>query len=198
VGFRNVLDPAVRAQPIAVPNQRLHPDDVDAASEVFGGAERDHDGEGPRAQAAGDHRAGPRKVGADTIHLVDERDARHPVLVGLAPDGLGLRLDPAHGAKDGDRAVEDTERALDFGGEIDVSGGVDDVDAVVVPEAGGGRGGDRDPPLLLLDHPVHGGRAVVDLAQLVGDARVEEDALGGRGLTGIDVGHDADVPSPLQ
>jgi hypothetical protein len=34
--------------------------------------------------------------------------------------------------------------------------------------------------------------------QFVRDARVEEDALGGRGLTGIDVGHDADVPSPLQ
>jgi hypothetical protein len=33
----------------------------------------------------------------------------------------------------------------------------------------------------------------VDFADLVIDARVEKDALGSRGLTGIDVGHDADV-----
>ena len=30
------------------------------------------------------------EVGADLVHLVDERDARHVVLVGLAPDGLAL------------------------------------------------------------------------------------------------------------
>ncbi len=34
----------------------------------------------------------------------------------------------------------------------------------------------------------------MDLAELVDDAGVEQDALGGRGLAGIDVGHDADVP----
>jgi hypothetical protein len=33
----------------------------------------------------------------------------------------------------------------------------------------------------------------VDLTNLVGDARVEEDALGRSGLAGIDVRHDADV-----
>src|SRR6185503_15780047 len=35
--------------------------------------------------------------------------------------------------------------------------------------------------------------ALVDLARLVGAAGVVEDALGRRRLTGIDVGHDADV-----
>jgi hypothetical protein len=52
--------------------------------------------------------------------------------------------------------------------------------------------------LLLLDHPVHGRSAVVHLTDLVADAGVEEDALGGRGLTGIDVRHDADVPSAIE
>jgi hypothetical protein len=33
------------------------------------------------------------------------------VLVGLAPDRLGLRLDPGDGVEDGDRAVEDAEAA---------------------------------------------------------------------------------------
>jgi hypothetical protein len=40
--------------------------------------------------------------------------------------------------------------------------------------------------------PVHGGGAVVDFADLVGHAGVIEDALGGRGLAGVDVRHDAD------
>ena len=54
-------------------------------------------------------------------------------------------------------------------------------------------GGDRDPALLLLLHPVHDGSALVHLADLVGAAGVIEDALGRRRLTGVDVSHDPDV-----
>ena len=138
------------------------------------------------------------EVGADAVHLVDERDARDVVLVGLAPDRLGLRLDAADRAEHGDRAVEDAQRALDLDGEVDVAGGVDDVDAVVAPEAGGGGGGDGDAALPLLLHPVHRGGAVVDLAHAVDPARVEEDALGQGGLAGVDVGHDPDIPVSVE
>ena len=56
------------------------------------------------------------------------------------------------------------------------------------------RGGrDSDAALLLLLHPVHRRGAVVDFADLVGLAGVIEDALGGRGLPGIDVRHDAKI-----
>ena len=54
------------------------------------------------------------------------------------------------------------------------------------------RRGDGDAALLLLLHPVHR-RAVVDFADLMRLAGVVEDALGRRRLTGVDVGHDADV-----
>jgi hypothetical protein len=37
----------------------------------------------------------------------------------------------------------------------------------------------------------------VDLADAVRPARVEQDALRGRGLPGIDVRHDADIPATL-
>src|SRR5690606_16206745 len=70
--------------------------------------------------------------------------------------------------------------------------------AMAHPEAGRRGGGDGDPPLLLLLHPVHGGRAVMDLADLVALPRVVEDALGRGRLPGIDVGHDADVPIELE
>jgi hypothetical protein len=54
------------------------------------------------------------------------------------------------------------------------------------------------PRSLLLLHPVHDGGALMDLADLVGDAGVEEDALGRGRLAGIDVGHDAEVAIALE
>src|SRR5690606_18090121 len=77
--------------------------------------------------------------------------------------------------------------------EVDVAGGVDQVDPVTTPQAGRRRRGDRDAPLLLLLHEVHDGVAVVDLAHAMRNTRVEEHTLGRRGLPGINVGHDADV-----
>ena len=71
------------------------------------------------------------EVGAGAVHLVDEADARHVVLVGLAPHRLGLRLDAGDAVEHGDGAVEHAQRALDLDGEVDVAGRVDDVDAVV-------------------------------------------------------------------
>ena len=71
--------------------------------------------------------------------------------------------------------------------------GVDDLDDMILPEAGGGGGGNGYATLLLLNHPVHGGSTVMDLADLVGLAGVIKNALGSGGLTSIDVGHDADV-----
>jgi hypothetical protein len=139
-----------------------------------------------------------QEVRADAVHLVHERDARDLVLVGLAPDGLGLRLDAGDRIEHRDGAVEHPQRALHLGREVDVARGVDDVDAVVLPEAGGGGGGDRDPALLLLLHPVHRGGAFVNLADLVVDAGVIEDALGSRRLAGVDVRRDPDVPGALE
>jgi hypothetical protein len=45
---------------------------------------------------------------------------------------------------------------------------------------------------------VHDGAAVVDLTDLVGDAGVEQDALGRGGLARVDMRHDPDVADLLQ
>src|SRR3712207_7740189 len=66
------------------------------------------------------------------------------------------------------------------------------------PLAGRRGGGDGDAALLLLLHPVHRGRALVDLAHLVGASRVVEDPLGRRRLARVDVGHDPDVAGLLE
>src|SRR4051812_6629269 len=183
---------------VAGPDQGAHVDEVDDADEVALRADGQLDDQRLRAEALDDGVDRVVKVGAELVHLVDEADARHVVLVGLAPHRLGLGLNALLAVEHGDRAVEHTERALHLDREVHVAGGVDDVDLVVRPEARGRGGRDRDAALLLLRHPVHRGGAVVDLADLVGDAGVVEDALGRGGLAGIDVRHDADVADLIQ
>ena len=134
------------------------------------------------------------EVGPDPVHLVDEADPGHAVLVGLAPHRLRLRLHAGDRVEHRHGAVEHTERPLHLGREIHVARRVDDVDPVLAPEAGRRGGGNGDPPLLLLRHPVHDRGAVVNLTDLVRDPRVEEDPLGGGRLAGINVRHDADIP----
>jgi len=74
-----------------------------------------------------------------------------------------------------------------------VARGIDEVDGSAVPGEGGGGGVDGDAALLLFGVVVHDGGAVVDLAHFVGFAGVVEDALGDGGLSGVDMGGNADV-----
>ena len=82
-----------------------------------------------------DHLGDVDEIRADDVHFIDIGDTRHAVLCRLTPDRFGLRLNAALGAKDGDRAVEHTQRTLNLNGEVHVAGRVDDIDAVVAPEA---------------------------------------------------------------
>jgi hypothetical protein len=108
-----------------------------------------------------------------------------------------LRLDSGDCAEDRDRAIEHAQAALDFDGEIDVSRGINDIDAVIAPETGRRGRGNRNAAFLLLDHPVHRRRTLVHLANLVIDAGVIEHSFGRSGLTGIDMRHDADIAHPF-
>merc|ERR1719258_246623 len=64
----------------------------------------EHRGHG--AEVVLDHLDAVVEVGAHAVHLVHEAHARHAVLVRLAPDRLGLRLDARDAVEDGDGAVE--------------------------------------------------------------------------------------------
>ena len=149
----------------------------------------------------------PEEISAGAVHLVDEGNARHAVLVGLAPDRLGLGLHAGHGTENRDGAVEHTHGALHLGGEVNVPGSVDDIDALLdalprtprgIPGAGNGGGSDRDATLTLLLHPVGDRGALVNFAHLVDGAGVEKDTLGRGRLARINVRGDANVARPLE
>lgn len=65
---------------------------------------------------------------------------------------------------------------------------------MAVPGAADGRGEDGDAAVALLGVEVRDGRAVMDLATLVGGAGEVEDPLGDGGLAGVHMGEDAQVP----
>ena len=177
---------------------RIHLDQVDDAAEFGFLADGQLDGHRIALETLVDHAQDVIEVRAHDVHFVDVDHAGHMVVIRLTPNRLALRLNAALGAHDGHRAVEHAEAALHLDREVDVARGVDDVDAMVLPEArrGGRRNGDA--ALLLLLHPVHRRSTLVGLAELVVDACVVQDTLGRGGLACIDVGHDADISCFLQ
>ena len=66
------------------------------------------------------------------------------------------------------------------------------------PSAGRRSRSDRDAALAFLLHPVGHGIAVMDVTHLMDQAGIEENALGERGLAGVDVRGDADVARALE
>ena len=130
-------------------------------------------GHGLGAQAVVNHAHAAEEVGADAVHLVHKADAGHVITVGLTPHGFRLGLNTGNGVEHADSAVEHAQGTFNFNGEVHVAGGVDDVDAAVFPEAGGGSGGNGDATLLFLLHPVHGGLAFVRFANLMVNAGIK-------------------------
>ena len=68
------------------------------------------------------------EVGPFAVQLVDERQPRHMILVGLPPDRFALRFDALAGAEHDDAAIEHAQAPLDLGREIDVAGRIDQID----------------------------------------------------------------------
>ena len=187
-------------------------EDVDLPLEIILLTERNQYRPGICAELLAHAVDGCVEIRADAVHLIDEGDARHAVFGGLPPDGLRLGLHAGDAAEDGDRAVENAQRALDLGREIHVAGSIDDVYALfdafenlvdtlllaLQPRTGRGCRGNRDAPLALLLHPVGHGGAFMHLTDLVDHARVKENALGQRRLARVDVRGNSNVARPLE
>ena len=194
---RDFFGLVLRAHCLVFPDDGLHLDQVDDADKLRFLADGDLNRDGPCIEALADGVDGMLEISTHLVDLVDETNSRDAVFISLAPDFFRLRLHAMNGVEYSDSAVEHAQRSLDLGREVDVAGGINNVDADVAPGAGRGGGGDSDAALLLLLHPVHRGRAFVDLADAVRPARIKQDALGRSGLPGVDVRHDADVSAPL-
>src|SRR5208283_3556434 len=193
-------------------NDRFFVDDIELTPDVILLAQWNEDWPGVSSEFGPDLLDDVVEVGSDFVHLVNETDPGNIVLVCLTPDRFGLRLHTSHAVEHEDRAVQDTQRSLDFRSEIDVPGSVDDVDTLwlvfkkfentffcaLIPEAGRRGRRDRDTAFLFLLHPVGHGVAVIDIADSVNHSGVEQDPLSQSGLASIDMRADSNVPRSFQ
>jgi len=115
------------------------------------------------------------------------------MLVGLPPHGFGLGLDACHSTENGYGTIQYAQAPLDFCGEVNVPGRVNDIDTASPPLTSSSSGCDGDTALPFLRHVIHGGGTVMDFAHAVHSAGVEQDTFGNGGLAGIDVGHNSDI-----
>src|SRR3989338_2307880 len=184
-----------------VPVDSLHVDQIDLTLEVVFCTDGQLDRHRGVTQTLLDLTDHAQEVGTGTDHLVDVNKTRNAVFVGLTPYGFRLRLNARSTAEHNDRAVEYTQRTLNLNGEVNVAGGINYVEAMLIfvlllgtfPEGGNSSRSDGNTTLLLLHHPVCGRGAVMHLAHLVAFASIEKHTLGGRGFTRVHVSHDTDV-----
>jgi hypothetical protein len=183
-----------------IPDDRSHLDQIHNACETFFSADRNHQRDWIGTQTRLHLSDDLEEVRAGTVHLVDERQTRNFVFVSLTPNRLGLWLHTTYRAIHHTSAIQHAHRTLNFDREVNVPRRIDDVETMLwvgvvhaFPETGRCSGSDGDTALLLLLHPVHRGRTIVHLTDLVAHTRIEQDALGSGCLTCINVRTDADV-----
>ncbi|MGC4110666.1 MAG: hypothetical protein QM747_09630 [Nocardioides sp.] len=157
--------------------------------EAGGRAHRQDVGGQPSADRVED----PVDVGAGPVDLVHEQQRRHVQPLQRPHQDPRLRLHTLDRREHEHGAVEHPEHPLHLGDEVGVAGGVDDVDREVAEWEGHHGGLDGDAAPALDRERVGAGGAGVDGPRCVDDSREVQEALGESGLTGVDVGQDAQV-----
>ena len=127
-----------------IPDDRFHLNQVNHTLEIVFSTNRDNDRHRMGFQTQLELVVDLEEVSASTVHLVDERQTRYAVLVGLTPYSFGLRLNTTHRAVNHASAVKHAHGTLNFNSEVNVAGGINDVDTVfgviarhTTPESGG-------------------------------------------------------------
>ena len=114
----------------------------------------------------------------------------------LSPHRFRLRLDAGDGVENDDSTIQDTERALDLKGEINVTRSINQIDEVLLPLERNGSCVDGDASFSFLRHPIHYGVARVNGTN--GSCKrvtsVVEHSLSHGSFSGIDVSENANVP----
>src|ERR1700731_2190296 len=85
------------ANSVILPDNRLHFDEVDHTLELVFLADRNWNGNRFRVKTLANGTEGVLEIRAHLVDLINEANARHAVLIGLAPDFFRLRLNAMDG-----------------------------------------------------------------------------------------------------
>ncbi len=137
----------------------------------------------------------PVRTRAGTVDLVHHHDRTQAGLERLLGHEAGLRHGAVLGVDHQQHGVDHRHDTLDFTAEVGVAGGIDDVDAVVLPLQRGVLGQDGDATFLFLVVAVHHA-LVLELLAVQGAGQAQEFVDEG-GLAVVDVGDDGDIAEIL-
>jgi hypothetical protein len=137
------------------------------------------------------------RICTQPIALIDKCNPRDAVLIRLAPNGFGLRLNPTNRAKHRYSPIKNTQAPFYFNGKVNVPRSVYDIYAVISPEAACRSSRDADSTLLFLLHPIHDRSAVMNFTHRPRYTRVKKNTLSGCGFPRIDMRHNPDVPGMI-
>ena len=172
---------------------RLQVEDVDDPGQLVLAPDREVHGDAALGEVCPELLERAVEVGALAVEHVDEDDAWEVELVGALPDARRLDLDAHDGARDDERALDHAQCSDRVAAEARVARGVDQVDLAALPLAVAERGGQRHLPALLVLVPVGGRRPLLDGAEPIDRAGLEQHRLDERGLPRAAVADDGDV-----
>src|SRR5690606_34416606 len=112
-------------------------------------------------------------------------------LEGFLGDEAGLRHGSAYGVHDQQHGIHHRQNPLYLTAEVGVSGGVHDVDAVIVPFDRRVFGEDGDPPFAFLVIAVH--NQIAGVITTVEGAGLTQQLVNHGGFTVVNVGDDGDI-----
>ncbi len=131
----NVFNRVLCAHGLVVPKDRLHDDQINDAGKLRLCTDLNIDRHSASAQTIDDRRGRVHGIRTGLVHFIDEADTGNLILGGLTPYRLRLRLHTGNRIEAGDRTVEHAERTLHLGRKVHVAGGINDVDAMILPGA---------------------------------------------------------------
>ena len=134
-------------------------------------------------------------AGVLTVDLVQHHDDGKVQAKGLAEHEAGLGEGAFGSVHEQDNAVHHGEGAFHFTAEVGVAGGVEDVDAHILPLHGAVLGRDGDAAFTFQLHAVHD--AVVHFLVGAEHAALLEKGVDEGGLTVVNVGNDSDIADRL-
>ena len=143
----------------------------------------------------------PVGVSGGQVDLVEHRDDRHVAVQRQIQVGQRLRFDALRGVDQQHRTLAGGQRPRHLVGEVDVAGGVDQMQDMLFSGVGAGGNLPRQPDVLRLDRDaafpldVHPVEVLGAHRPLVDDAGELQHPVGQCRLAVVDVGDDAEVPN---
>ena len=140
-------------------------------------ADRQHQRDKVEVERIGQRIEGALQAGVVPIHLVDHHHPRQIVLVRITPDQLGADLNARDRIGHHQCTVDHPQRVLDLAHQVEIAGGVDDVDLVPAQLAGDDAHVQRDGATNLLILKIRDGAPFFHLTQSGDGTRVVQHGL---------------------